>query len=224
MVSCTSEENAEDLITYKNNNFQKTTKILLSPENTSNPYDSVGRLHNEVLEIYLATKSDSISTEDIMAQVQAIACSSTINIVQDCGSLFAYDAINTIVANPQNGATTIIENSVLSSQGKANLTAFMNSLLTITTEPYEDNYEFIILYESGILASTLLNSEDKRIILTTSSIVRYSIYYEKKKDRDWDSSVGNFIGGIVGTLNSSLSPVTMALVTGIRYNYSIVNR
>lgn len=228
MISCTSEENIEDVAIDKKDNFQKPGMILSGPENASNPYDSIGRLHNEVLEIYLSTHSDNslsenTSTEDIMAQVQLIACSGTINIVQDCSSSFAYNTINTIVTNPENSTASIIDNSILTSQGKADLRILIDSLAEIDDESYQDINEFIISYESDILSSNVLNNQDKRIILTTSSIVRHSVYYEEIRDRDWDSSVGNFIGGTVGALNSSLSPVTMALVTGLRCRNSTGN-
>lgn len=227
MISCTSEENIEDLTIDKKDNFQRPGMILSGPENASNPYDSIGRLHNEVLEIYLSTNSDnSLSenlTEDIMAQVQLIACSGTINIAQDCNSSFAYNTINTIVTNPENSTVSIIENSILTPQGKADLRTLIDSLAAIKDESYQDIHGFITSYESEILSSTVLNNQDKRIILTTSSIARHSVYYDEIRDRDWDSSVGNIIGGTVGALNSSLSPVTMALVTGLRCKNSTAN-
>lgn len=222
IMSCNTEENTEDLPLNKKVNFQRKDTVV-RPENADNPYDSVGRLHNEVLDIYLATRSVSKTTEDIMAQIQSITSSDSINIVQDCNRLSILDTINFIVANPQNSAVSIIDNSILSSDGKDNLLEFIELLDVIKTSEYEDIYQFIASYESEILSSTILNNYDKRVILTTSSIVRYSMYYDKKKDRDWDGSVGNFIGAIVGSLDSSLSPVTMALVVGISYNNSLVN-
>ncbi|KQB39835.1 hypothetical protein RC62_1529 [Flavobacterium aquidurense] len=231
LISCTSQDSAEVLTTTNKTSFQKpgiNLSGLSGPENNTNPYDSVGRLHNEVLEIYLShTFDNALSTntltEDIMNEIQSITSSNTINIVEDCRSPFAYNTINALVTNPQNSAFDIIQNSVLTSSGKTSLTTFIDSVTGINSESYQDVYDFIKSYESEILSSTDLTNQDKRIILTTSSIVRYSVYYDMVKDRDWDTSVGNFIGGTVGALDSSLSPVTMALVTGIRYNNSIAN-
>ncbi|WP_409415798.1 hypothetical protein [Flavobacterium sp. PS2] len=223
VISCTTEGNVADLVTNKKANFKEPKMILLGPENNTNPYDNMGKLHNEILEIYLAANSGSTVIEDIMAQVQSIGLSNTINIVQDCSAPATINIINTILINPQNSGTTIIENSVLTAHAKTKITAFLDSLATIKTNPYKDIYDFVTAYESEVLSNDLLNNEDRRVILTTTSIARYSIYYEKKKDRDWDSSYGNHIGGLVGALDTSLSPVIIALVAGLAENSLVVN-
>lgn len=218
IFSCTSEDAVHDLTSNKKISLMKPKMILLGPENIANPYDSLGRLHNEILEIYLTTSTGSAVIEDIMAQIQSIGLSNAINIVQDCSAPSSINIINTIINNPQNSATTIIENSILTVEAKIKITALLETLSALKARPYEDIYEFITMYESNILSNNLLNSEDKRILLTTSSIARYSIYYKKKKDRDWDTSIGSYLGAVVGALDSLLSPVIMALVTGITQN------
>ncbi|MCD0474055.1 hypothetical protein LPB87_06570 [Flavobacterium sp. EDS] len=223
VISCSPEGTVDDLRTNKKVNFKKPKMTLQGPDNNTNPYDSAGRLHNEILEIYLATSSGNTLIEDIMAQIQLIGLSNTFNIVQDCSAPTSINIINTILINPQSSGSAIIENSVLTVPAKAKIATLLNSLALIKTNPYEDIYEFITTYESEILLNDLLNNEDRRVILTTASIARYSIYYEKKKDRDWDSSAGNHIGGLVGALDINLSPVIMALVAGIAQNNLIVN-
>ncbi|KIA95603.1 MULTISPECIES: hypothetical protein [unclassified Flavobacterium] len=222
-ISCTNDGNVDDLSTNKKVNFKKPKMILQGPENDANPYDSIGRLHNEVLEIYLAANSGSITIEDIMVQIQSIGLSNTFNIVQDCSAPTSINIINTILSDPLNNGDTIIENSVLSPQAKTKIKIFLNSLAMIQSNPYDDIYESITTYESEIISNHLLNNVDKRVMLTTASIARYSIYYEKKKDRDWDSSYGNHIGGIIGALDPSLSPVIMALVIGLAQNNLVIN-
>ncbi|KFF16574.1 hypothetical protein [Flavobacterium hydatis] len=222
IISCTTEENVSEELKNKTAKMLKIKKILLQPANTANPYDDIGKQHNDVLEIYLATYPPTDSTGTIMSQVQLITLSNTFSIKQDCNSPYALEAISAILANPQNYVTSTIENSTLTTPAKTSLSDFINSWPTLQTQDFESIYQFIITFESGILTNSLLTSEDKRIILTASTIARYSFYYKECKDRDWDTTVGNSVGGIVGALNDSLSPVTMALVTGIaQYNLNV---
>lgn len=95
----------------------------------------------------------------------------------------------------------------------------MSSLKLLENDEYERIYQFIIFYESTVIASDQFTSEDKRIILITSSISRFSLYYgRKRKDKDWDSSVGNRAGAFSGAVSNSLTAVTNALVAGIMSN------
>lgn len=222
IISCTTEENVSEELKNKTAKMLKIKKIVLQPANIANPYDDIGKQHNNVLGIYLATYPPTDSTRTIMTQVQLITLSNTFSIMQDCNSPYAFEAISAILANPQNYVTSTIENSTLTTPAKTSLLDFINSWPALQTQDFESIYQFIITFESGILTNSLLTSEDKRIILTASTIARYSFYYKESKDRDWDTTIGNCVGGIVGALNDSLSPVTMALVTGIaQYNLNV---
>lgn len=222
IISCTTEENVSEELRNKTVEMLKIKKIVLQPGNATNPYDDIGKQHNDVLEIYLATYPPAGSTGTIMSQVQSIMLSNTFSIGQDCNSPYAFEAINAILANPQDYVATTIENSTLTTPAKTSLSDFIDSWSVLETLDFESIYHFIITYESTIITNSLLTNEDKRVILTASSIARYSFYYNENKDRDWDTTIGNSIGGIVGALNDSLSPVTMALVIGItQYNLNV---
>jgi len=99
------------------------------------------------------------------------------------------------------------------------LSGFITSLFLLVEEEYEDIHDFVVSYELSVINNSEFNDEDKRIILTTSSLSRYSFYYEKKrKDKDWETSVGNIMAGLSGALENSLTAVNSALVTGIYHN------
>ena len=88
---------------------------------------------------------------------------------------------------------------------------------------YEIVYQFIIAYETGIIANGDYDAHDKRIILTTTSITRYAFYFakthrRKPRDRDWDISWGNIIGGTEGSSESTAKAITMATVIGVMTN------
>ncbi|MNR45584.1 hypothetical protein D3C85_1644470 [compost metagenome] len=104
----------------------------------------------------------------------------------------------------------------MTSLAKNSLSNFMNDALLWDNVPYEDIHQLILLYELSVMNNDLFNTEDKRIILTTSSITRYALYYdEERKDKDWGASVGNRVGGVSGAINNSSTALSRSLVTGI---------
>ena len=196
-------------------------RCLQTPKNNTNPYDTIGRIQNQVLDIYLSANHNHSTIEQINGEIELITNNyGNTSIGNSTQAPFSIGLqINNIVNAPQSSLNTIIANSHLTNQAKTNLSGFINSLLFLKNEEYEDIYEFIITYESSIVGNMVFNNEDKRIILTISSLARYSFYYEKKrKDKDWETSVGNIVASVSGALENSLTAVSMALVTGISQN------
>lgn len=220
LFSCnTDEENIINLDIHSSDSYKK--QIQQIPQNYINPYDTIGKLQNYILDIYLSTNHNHNTIEEINGEVQTMVSiygnSNIGNTVQL--SLTSINQINNPLNTTESNLNTIIGNSQLTSQAKISLSGFINSLFLLVDEEYEDIHEFIIAYELGTINNSEFNDEDKRIILTTSSLSRYSFYYEKKrKDKDWETSVGNIMSGISGALENSLTALNSALVTGIFHN------
>ncbi len=215
LISCNSDESVEDYKSSIENNILGKPGIF-SPSNSLNPYDSVGNLHNEIVDIYLSANHTHTSVEDINDEIQTLIMAST--TVSDSSSLIlpGTDVIADILSSPYTSLMDIIDNSDFTSYAKIQFADFVDSLMMMSEEEYEDLYEFITLYESSVLIDIALNSNDKRIILTVTSLVRHSFYYSKKrKDKDWETSVGNIAAGTGGALEDSIAALRMALVTGL---------
>ena len=226
IVSCTADtidttEGIDSKVSSKKS--IKTARLAqnLTPENPANAYDFAGKLHNDILDIYLTGNYQYNTIAEISQQIEAIA-------MMNSDSVFAglktnepvnIEEIQDIVNNPESKLNEAIVNSSMTNVAKDSLSSFINSLFLWENAAYEEIYEFIISYESSVMANTQFTNEDKRIILTTSSIARYSLYYDKKrKDKDWDSSVGNRVGGVSGAIDNSLTAVIRSLVAGIMIN------
>lgn len=190
-------------------------------QNNTNPYDTIGKIQNYILDIYLSANHSHSTIEEINEEIQTI--------VNTYGNSFIGSSVqqsltvgNQII-NPFNttesSLSTIIANSQLTNQAKVSLSGFITSLFLLVEEEYKDIHDFVVSYELSVINNSEFNDEDKRIILTTSSLSRYSFYYEKKrKDKDWETSVGNIMAGLSGALENSLTAVNSALVTGIYHN------
>jgi hypothetical protein len=90
-------------------------------------------------------------------------------------------------------------------------------------QEFDSIYQFIIAYEADIIKSGDFDLHDKQVILTTTSITRYALYFAKKhrrrpRDRDWDISWGNIVGGTEGSSENTAKAIIMSTVIGLITN------
>jgi hypothetical protein len=105
------------------------------------------------------------------------------------------------------------------------LTAFITSFELCFHAGYEsdDLYEKVIDYETTVLQNSGFTANDKRVILTTTSITRHSSYLARKKpkkntDPDWTILIGNIVAAVDGAEDGAANAVVAALVAGIAQN------
>src|SRR5690606_29453506 len=104
--------------------------------------------------------------------------------------------IEEILDSPESSLLNIVGTSILTNNAQSDLLDFIEALFENKEDEFESLYTFITSFETEISTGSQFNNEDKRVILTLCSIARYSVYYEKKrKDKDWEISVGNIIAG-----------------------------
>ena len=118
---------------------------------------------------------------------------------------------------PGNNLNVILDNSLLSPQAKQEVYSFINDIIDKKERRFEKNYDWIISFENTILQGNY-SSYEKEILLSLTSIARYSLFLKKRRDdKDWDLSVGNLTGGVAGSMICSYQAVYGALVAGL-YN------
>lgn len=226
IISCTTDtiDNADTGVSkVSGKKSEKGTRLMqtLTPENPANVYDYVGKLHNDLLETYLAGNYQYSTISQISEQIEAIStANSDLTLLNlERGVPVNLEEIQEIVNNPEAKLDEVLANSSMTTAAKISLSSFMNAAL-LWNEEYGVIYESIISYESAVMTNTNFSDEDKRIILTTSSIARYSLYYDKKPpyDEDWGTSVGNRVGGVSGAIDNSFTAVSRSLITGIMIN------
>lgn len=225
-ISCTNESSdisasADTRDTKVNQEkTQATSRSVQSilPANPANSYDIVGKLHNDILDSYLNGNYQGNTLTQISQQIESIATANTdFMLLNTDGNLtFDLQGIQEIINNPQAELTQAVENASMTVIAKESLSDFMSDIQLRKNDPYNDIFQFIVTYELWVSNHLALNNEDKRIMLTTSSIIRYSLYYSQDgKDDDWDTSVGHGAGGLTGALENSSNAIIRSLVTGI---------
>jgi len=212
-LSCTADEAATTADPAKE--FTYTTYSTgVSPQNTANVYDYAGEQHNQILEnALLANPTTLLSSVILATDTAALANSAFVAIAP------LYTGLNTTtvqwVATNSNNAQLIVNNSGAAAAGRTQLMVFLSLLTTIENYTYNDQYNAIATFEYKIINSPTLTTNDKAIILTTTSIARWAYFYKDDKDKDWGGLRNGVYGSIKGRAQNLPMAITMAVACGI---------
>jgi len=225
-TSCSTESETADTSENQSNLEDEVAlyRADINPANSSNTYDAAGQLYYDISDSYHAQGKTSVTTSGTIEQVETIA-----NLNEEFQTLRpatylspTVARIDYILSNQQATALGIISNSSLSTKAKLSLTEFITNLMVYRNQQadYEVIYPFIIAYETATIADNGYTANDKKIILTTSSIARYEFYFAKKhrrkpRDRDWEISWGHIIAGTDGSEHSTANAIVMASVCNL---------
>jgi hypothetical protein len=187
-----------DSVDVKNEtNYYNSRKGDVMPANSENPYDTAGRVHNELSETY-ASDNSTITSRGGSIIHSPIAINSLKG--NDYDPVLS-DKVAYINSNNRTNFSDVIANSNMTAAAKLILSDFIRSFqfLSNKEDRYVVLYDFVVKFERGILSNPLLAEIDKKIILTASSIVRYSAYAAKTEsvesiDPDWTILIGHLVG------------------------------
>jgi hypothetical protein len=177
-------------------NYYNSRKGDIIPTNSENPYESAGRVPTELSETYIAENSIIDSNGSIVHAPIAVNSLRGTHYDPILSGKVSY-----INSDNRTNLFEIIATSNMSSTGKFILSDFIRSFQFLSKK--EDRfvvvYDFVVKFERGILTNTQLTEMDKKIILTSSSIVQYSTYASKTEsieaiDPDWTKLITHLIG------------------------------
>ena len=224
LISCSSDIETTN---SENVNAISAKRVTTLPGNDANPHDEVGWLYNELFDTYYTNGNLGDSVSQIATQVQTIADANTsFNLIK--GSPYhnvSSTRVQYLLEHPTTCVSNVISASSMSTGGKSSLTNFINQFIPFLDAESDCDviYQKLVAYENEVLLNTALTETDKRIIFTTTSVIRHSAYRARKKpkkntDPDWDIFIGNIIASTEGAQYGSAEAATMALVTGIAQN------
>lgn len=223
LTACTNE-------TVQNNDIQSRKFDLNTidfPANTTNAFDFVGKMHNEILYAYYLIPGQPSDIAGIYARIDSIATNrlGLQNLGATSYRLPDFEKIDYIVTTEITSATDVISNSDLSPSAKMSLSNFVSAISAFSTsdDTYEVIYQFIIDYEAAVMADPDFDAQDRELILTVSSVARYSMYANRKRpkkntDPDWDILVSNIIASVEGAGAGPDDAFVYGLVAGIIAN------
>ncbi|MBG6129765.1 hypothetical protein IWQ47_000933 [Aquimarina sp. EL_43] len=187
LFSCT-EENNTDLQKNEIENVLDSSKNALKycngSEDSKNPYNYVGEIHNEIVNAFVINHSnEKLDVDEIVAVVENLA-----NVNQNFLRIKdeEYTPVDSSIilkgANDfENNFHTIINSLDLSSQAKDKLVTVVDYLFDKAYSSREPNLEDVqknlIKFENDILSNKGFNELEKRTILSAISTARYSTCY-----------------------------------------------
>ncbi|MGL2965864.1 hypothetical protein [Flavobacterium sp. XGLA_31] len=224
-ISCNTS--SEEGFTGSTQRLAGTTLDTI-PISPTNPYDATGQVYYELLTAYYQGELRPFTLTGIITQSTEIANATPSFLALTKGVPYVFtasDRVASIVSQPEACLATTIDATLNTTAAKSSLTDFVGSLLSLTAkeDTYDPIYTYIVAYEDSVLRSATFTERDKKIILTTASIARHTVYAKKKKpkkntDPDWTLLVGNITAAIDGAGVSSEEAIMRALVTGIVEN------
>lgn len=213
-ISCMNDE---DLPTeFLDQSFTTDNQILgktgIDPENTANPFDSVGIYHNLYLETFWENFADPVSITDAINKINILTGSGQSKISANNPSQKVLDILN----DPVNEFEDALEQTLNSSIAKDDLIDFIDFLDLNNHQEFTYLYYFITGFEDEVLNEAMYSAEDKRIILCLTSFIRHGIYLKKRRDdKDWDISIASRTGTLLGAAVDEQTAVYWALLMGI---------
>lgn len=218
LISCTNENMEEVEILKNKNSHKETTKLAqnLGPENPANNFDIAGKIHNDILDVYLSNNYSGSTAAEIAQKVDSIAALNSDFLNLGTNLPINFTEIQAIINAPEAQLNQEITTAPITNNAKICLSNFMDSLAVWQTDDYALTHQSIISWEYSVINNPQFSTEEKRIILTSSSIARHSLYYAKeRKDKDWETSVGNRAGAVQGAVNNCSTAINRSIVTGL---------
>jgi hypothetical protein len=213
LLSCTTDEELTEI-----NSFSKTAKLpRIDPENTEDKIFTVNEIDTLLSIFYDESNFDAASIVEVNQAIQSTG-NTTVTLVS--GNLnitnSPIDEIREVITNSKGETIELsVENSLMSLPAKTSLQGFIENVIQFNNGNYDTMISSIELYESTIESNSSFSAADKNLILNTSLIAKTSLFYERKrKDKDWETAVGNKDEDFVPTDDLTFKIVRMALLAG----------
>lgn len=225
-VSCL--DNSDDLSLYNNESNNPPANIemkenFISPENSLNPYDSVGISHNELLQDFLDSSAVPEDIREVIELVNSLDVFDSAIDLNSFSSISELNLIQQILDSPEQEFNQILTASLLSNQAKDSILSLLTYLDSHSTDPYQSLHLHIVDFEDQIINDNLPDTYDKKTVLCFTSFVRHNLYFCKKKeeddDTDWDDSTASRTAALMGALTGPDDTVYWSLILGISHNF-----
>jgi len=213
-ASCTvdSVDDALNTTNYLYQSDEITPSFLragLGPANTNNVYDYSGKLYNEILDAAIANSTGTGVINVVTDVSAAAALNSGFTAISSGYNGITTTAVSWVISNSSNDQT-IINSTGASTRGKQELSDFVDLMEALPNRTYDESYNTIASFEHDVINDSTLNSLDKRILLSATSIARYSLYrtFNNGDDKSWTKHKTGIYGGMIGADTSTAKGVT----------------
>lgn len=219
LITACSTDAAEEINTVHDEMSKKSMLSSIQVSNTDNPYDQSGEDYLLLLDNYESYEPKPLNPAGVLNVLENIG--DDLGIIQTGYIPENLQTIENLQQVSVGSLSAAFSQSGLSVQAQTKLVNCFNGLLILKQQDatYDEAYAYLVSYETTVLSSNL-SAEEKEVLLSTLSIVRYDIYNSsarKRKDRDWELSTPNFVATTYGAIQSNSNAVIRAGISNIAY-------
>jgi len=197
--------------TSDNHPMSVTLKTVSAAGNPANPYDGTGQNFTAMLSAYKDSEYDPSAFEDIATVVRIL----TKQTATESKLLQAEELLSLCVNHPHDTSASLLGQSALSHEARNIVTGLIGNFETMGAQPFDISHAELIALENDINDSATLDLQEKRVILTLASVIRYSLYHSCCEDTDWEKSVGNIVAALAGILEDDSLAIAYPVATSI---------
>jgi len=210
---------------YSNKLADSINELL--PHNPANSYDYVGQLHYELYQDYYTQLEDSLALAQVSTRIEMLA-NRHVKFSSYFGTNYSFTQLGgfvSLLSCEFSCVETVLSNSSLSIVAKEKMKIFFSDFDVLFEKSITSDalLQYIFLFEEEVIQSPDFTTFDKSVILSTTSIARFSTYESKRRpkknsDPEWDSLITNLLGTIVGAEHSIADGIVASLICGIQSN------
>ena len=187
-MSCSTDDTALNTVattTDSASDGKITKKNMINPVNAANAYDYVGQLQAEILGEYLEGYPVQPAAAGTIINVEAVADSNPdfVSISSSYPGLNTTDVVWTM--GKINYPDVVMGKGQLSVRGKLSMGEFIAMIDSFQNEPDNEVLVTIKNFETIVINDSYLNQTDKQVILSATSIARYSMSLTGNGERGW---------------------------------------
>lgn len=217
LYACTEEAYLSGPATGAPTNATHKKGAALNPANPLNPKDSVGAVFGLLYEDY---SPGTAFAESLAAEVLDFAMHYDGFAQLAVGGVPAPQPglVQGFLGTAPQNVEAALQATGLSPQGRTSLASLAGTLqnLKASGDGYESAHEAIVAYELGIGTDGALTAGDTGILYAMAAVLRYELEVQrrkKRKDRDWEMSVGHIAATAYGASGSDPEAILYGLIT-----------
>lgn len=155
----------------------RSAMVIPGPENRLNPYDSIGYWHNEIVAYIQSCRSET-GMPDVVTSTQCVMQFYSERQGIDLPASY-FETVGQTVDRSNNSIEELITTCPYEEPVKEALNVLVRLLkrLSDNDSDYPEIKVAITDFEHDILQSDRLTDEGRAIVLKTTAVARYSIYY-----------------------------------------------
>lgn len=212
-IACSDEYTNEKTQTSQTSNSLK--KIDSDSNNSVNPFDRAANIYNKILDTLDQHDFNSHSIEEVANLVDSVSKQyPELDVLSTDADLSKKLPEIKWIINNKDAINKVLISSSIGEDARKSLSLFVISLMQSANDPYVNVRSMIVSYEEYVLGNTKFSPDDKQILLTTTSVVGYSVK-RKRNDKDWETSVTKIAATVSGANQDIVLSLKMALTVGI---------